>query len=313
MNLPVAVVGGGMWGRALATRAVKSGQETFLYSRREGDEIPGVTTLRSLDGIGKRARLFFIAAPPTAVRIVASELAEHIDGRHAVVHAVRGWVHEPLTTVSSVLRDELPTRKIGVLGGPALAEELLSGAPSVLVVASSFRETTDWVTEALRSPSLRVYSSSDLVGIEWSSALMGSLAIAVGYAKEAGVHAGLLAALVCRAVDESARLVVAAGGTERSILGLAGYGDLLASTEQADRPEVKLGELLARGHLVDAALREVGERVDSALALPAVRKWAKERGIETPIFDAIEEGMFTGIAPSKLIDRLMATTPQPLH
>ena len=204
-----------------------------------------------------RARLILLAVPSSAARTAARELGDHIDGRHIVVHGVRGLVgdDDELKTIGDVLRDETPARRIGALGGPALVDDLLAGRPSVLVCGSHFPEVGAALSECLTHETLRLYTSHDRRGVEWASALVGCLAIGMGYAQGTGASPGLVAALLSRSVHEAARLAEAAGGEERTLLGLAGYGDLLAATGQDRRPEVLLGRALAKGAKLDGRAR----------------------------------------------------------
>ena len=129
---------------------------------------------------------------------------------------------------------------------------------------------------------LRVYGTPDLRGLEWASALVGCLSIGVGFAEQAGAGPGLLAALISRGVDEAARIAVAAGAEERTMLGLGGYGDLLASIALDDRPEVVLGNALARGRSLDEAIAEAKLRVEAIALIPRLVAFAKEQDVPAP-------------------------------
>ena len=155
------------------------------------------------------------------------------------------------------------------------------------------------------SPTLRLYTTDDLLGLEWASALVGCLAIAVGYARGVGLGPGLLAAVITRSVEEAARLAALAGGNERTLLGLAGYGDLLASIAQTERPEVLLGEALAAGKSVEQAIAQVHQRVEAVELTSRVVTWAKEAGVRTPIFASLAHGILAGRPPGDLVSELM--------
>jgi glycerol-3-phosphate dehydrogenase (NAD(P)+) len=119
----VAVIGGGAWGLALAGAAARTGGTTLLLSRRAHDgALPaGVTLARDERDVAERARLILLAVPSGVAREVARTLGAHLDGGHFVVHGVRGLVGEAMESISSVVRDETPVRRLGALGGPALA------------------------------------------------------------------------------------------------------------------------------------------------------------------------------------------------
>jgi glycerol-3-phosphate dehydrogenase (NAD(P)+) len=308
----VAVIGGGAWGLALAGAAARTGGTTLLLSRRahDGTMPPGVTLARDEREVAERARLVVLAVPSGVARDVARSLGAHLDGGHFVVHGVRGLVGERMESISNVVRDETPVRRVGALGGPALAPDLLAGRPSVMVCGSHYPEVNRALLDALSSPMLRLYATDDLLGLEWASALVGCMAIAVGYARGVGLGAGLMAAVITRAVEEGARLAAAAGGKERTLLGLAGYGDLLASIAQAERPEVLVGEALATGKTLEQALSQVGQRVEAVELTGRIVAWAEATGIRAPVFGALARGILRGRASDALIRELM-TGPIP--
>jgi glycerol-3-phosphate dehydrogenase (NAD(P)+) len=174
-----------------------------------------------------------------------------------------------------------------------------------MICASHYPEVTRAVRSVLASPSLRLYESADLVGLEWASALVGCLAIAVGYARGVGLGPGLLAAFITRGVEEAARLTEAAGGSERTVLGLGGYGDLLASIAQTERPEVVLGDALAREKALSDALIDAGHRVEAVELAGVIVAWAEARGLPAPIFTALARGILAGRPSAALINELM--------
>ncbi len=174
-----------------------------------------------------------------------------------------------------------------------------------MVCGSHYPEVLAAVTGAFQHSALRVYGTPDLRGLEWASALVGCLSIGVGFADQAGAGPGLLAALISRGVDEAARLAAAAGADEHTMLGLGGYGDLLASIRLQDRPEVLLGRALARGRTLDEAVTEARLRVEAIGLIPRVVHFAREARVHAATFDALEE-ILRGAAPATIIERMFA-------
>ena len=314
----LSVVGGGAWGLGLATAAARTGTRVLLHSRRKLSDLPsGVTQARDLKEVGASTRLIVLAVPSAVLADVARALGDAIDGRHLVVHGIRGLSHtDPMghgdfvSPLSEVVRLETPARRVGALGGPVLSEDLLAGRPSMLVCGSHYPEVNRAVIASFGSPTLRVYASLDLIGVEWASALVGCLAIGIGYAQGANVSPGLVAALISRGVGEAARIAAAAGGEERTLLGLAGYGDLLASIEQEDRPEVRFGRALASGKSVEAASSEASERIEAVDLLPRIAEWNVLHGVHAPIFGALADGVLARRPPQSIVEELMATPTQ---
>jgi glycerol-3-phosphate dehydrogenase (NAD(P)+) len=318
----VGVVGGGAWGLALAAAAARTSGTTLLFSRRVHNGVlpPGVDLATSEADLARRARLILLAVPSYVARDVARALGPHVDGHHFIVHGVRGLVqsedegprsdpHSPqddLQTICEVVRAETPARRVGALGGPALAPDLVAGEPSVMVCGSHYPEVIAALRAAFEGPTLRLFATEDLLGLEWASALVGCLAIGVGYARGVGLGTGLLAAVTTRAVEEAGRLAAAAGGDGRTLLGLAGYGDLLAAIAQTGRPEVLLGEALAKGQSLDQAIAGANQRVEAVELTGRLVAWAEARGVRAPVFASLARGILSG-RPSKDLAREIMT------
>jgi glycerol-3-phosphate dehydrogenase (NAD(P)+) len=303
--LRVGVVGGGPWGAALALAARRAGSEVVLFSRRAQAEVAGQVRVTGDYAEIARSQLVVIAVPSTVVRPVLRALGDHLDGSHLVVHGIRGLGHDDLETVSDVVREETPARRLGALGGPVQAEELLVGRPTAMMCGSHYPEVHTAVTAAFQHGMLRVYGTPDLRGLEWASALVGCLAIGVGFAEQAGAGPGLLAASISRGMEEAARIAAAAGAEERTMLGLGGYGDLLASIALDDRPEVLLGKALARGLSLDEASAEARLRVEAIALIPRIVAFAKERRVPAATFDALAE-ILSGSSAARIVDLMFA-------
>jgi glycerol-3-phosphate dehydrogenase (NAD(P)+) len=284
----IGFLGGGPWGLALARAARRAGARAILHSRRHEDGSVGgidiTTDLREL----AQAPLIVLAVPSKLARPVARELGDHLSGNHLLVHGIRGLSGDELATISQILREETPARRVGALGGPVQAAELSDGRPSAMVVGSEFADVCSAVKGSLSSQWLRIHVTRDLCGLEWASALVGCLSIGVGYAQaRTDVSPGLLAALISRAVDEAAAIAVAAGASEKTLYGLGGYGDLLASMALPDRPEVVVGRALAAGSTLADAQREAKLRVEAVELVPRIVRFAARRGVTCPIFGAL--------------------------
>ena len=306
--MEVAVIGAGEWGLALAAAAARAGSNTVLFSRRGEVRPPkGVSLTTHLGEATRKARLVVLTVPSTVARTVARSLGDHIDGSHLVVHGVRGLpAHEAdLETVADVVRHETPARRLGALGGPALTADLMTGKPSVLVCGSAYDEVNAAVRTAFEGRTLRMYPTADIRGLEWASALVGCLALGIGYAEALDVSPGLVAAVISRSMEEASRIAAAAGGDARTLLGLAGYGDLLACIAQKERPEVRVGAAVAKGASIAKALASAGSRVEAVELIPRVVAWTDRNKVRAPIFAALGRLVAGQTTPDKLIDDLM--------
>lgn len=287
MTLPVAVLGGGSFGRALARAAARVGKRVILWSREArdlGDPKIGATT--SLADVAE-AELLFLAVPSPHVSAVCDELGHHVDGRHLLVHVSRGLLGTELVTLTEVVRERTPVRRVGALAGPLVAKNLAEGQPGGAIVGTYFPEVAQAVRDAIGGPMLRIYDTDDVVGVEMASAFVGLVALALGYAQGAGFGPGTLAVLATRGVAESARIGVDRGADLRTFSGLAGYGDLIAAVAGDGRPEVELGKALAAGVALDEAAKSAGAYVEGVRIAEQVVEYATRRTLETPIALAI--------------------------
>jgi len=176
-----------------------------------------------------------------------------------------------------------------------------------MVVGSAYPEVRRAVSQAFVTPTLRLYETDDLRGLEWASALVGCLMIGVGYAKASGFGAGLIAAFISRGVQEAGRIAASAGGDERTLLGLAGYGDLLASVEQPGRAEIQLGAALARGKSLAQAKDEARLRVEALHIIPRVVEWGASHKVKVPIFKALADGILAEQPATEVVHQLMTS------
>lgn len=272
-----------------------------------------MTLTKDLGVAARHARLIVLTVPSNVARDVAHALGDHISGRHLIVHGVRGLAsvssgdqaNAELVTIADVVRSETPAKRLGALGGPALTADLLTGKPSVLVCGSAYEEVNRALRAAFESRTLRLYPTLDLRGLEWASALVGCLALGIGYAQALDVSPGLVAAVISRSMEEASRIAAAAGGEARTLLGLAGYGDLLACIAQKERPEVRVGAALAQGAPIAKALAMAGARVEAVKLIPRIVAWNEHNAVRAPIFASLQRLVRGETSRDEIIDNLM--------
>ncbi len=198
MSQPVGIVGGGAFGRALATAAARVDRSVISWSRTPRDfEHPKVSVSSDLASL-RSAELLFLAVPSPHVPALCEELGRHLDGAHLVVHVSRGLVGDKLETLTEIIRETTPVRRVGALAGPLVARGLEQGEPGGGIVGTLFPEVAEAVREALGGPTLRIYDTDDVLGVELASAFVGLVTLAMGYAKAAGFGPGTLAVLATR-------------------------------------------------------------------------------------------------------------------
>jgi glycerol-3-phosphate dehydrogenase (NAD(P)+) len=245
---------------------------------------PSVSATNALDVALEGAGVVVVAVPSHGVRAVMRAVSPLVAADALVVSAVKGIEGGSYDRMSQVIAAELPQiAQLAVISGPSFASELARGLPTAVVVAAGNPGTVAHVQEEFRSPSLRLYGSSDVIGVEIGGALKNIIAIAAGVVEGLGLGHNALAALITRGLAEVTRLAVAMGGQRDTLSGLAGLGDLvLTCTGQLSRNR-HVGVELARGRALPeilASTKMVAEGVrttDAALAL------AVQYHVELPI------------------------------
>ncbi|NOY93145.1 MAG: NAD(P)-binding domain-containing protein [Deltaproteobacteria bacterium] len=284
---PVGIVGAGAFGKGLARAARRAGNSVVLFSRfpqELGDA--GIEVVDDLAALTRSAPIF-IAVPSIFVGEVGRELGAHLDGRHLLVHVSRGLVGAELRTLSRVLREVSPVRRVGALAGPLDAAALAEGLPGGAIVGSAFPEVAAAVRAAIGGSSLRIYESSDSLGVEVASAIVGLAAIAVGYARAVGAGPSALAVMVTRAMHEAAAVGTELGAKRETFWGLAGLGDLVAATLGDGRPELAVGEALGQGKDVEAAAKIAGANVESLGLAGRMADYAQRVSVPAPVTSTV--------------------------
>ncbi|MDB4956319.1 MAG: NAD-dependent glycerol-3-phosphate dehydrogenase domain protein [Myxococcales bacterium] len=295
----IGIVGAGAFGTALASVLARAGKRVVLWSRdtkvveaiqrdRRCPRLPAAELPEPLEAtadprrLATEARFLVLAVTSTDVRARSRELGGFLDGSHIVVHAIGALAAPTNERVSEVLQQGLPTLKIGVLAGPTLPADLVDNTYSSMVVASAFDEVVAEARRLLNAPpTLRVYGSKDLAGVELASALSGAYTVALGLCDGLGMGAGPRAVLITRAVAEASRLGVAAGAEARTFAGLAGLGNMLVRSNDRSA-DYQLGRRFADGVVTADAGRTEGARAAIAGA-----ELAKKLRVRMPVLTGV--------------------------
>ena len=302
-----AIVGAGAWGTTLAAHLDSIGVSIRLVTRdvdhatairdvRENERyLPGVTLSPSITvtsdltaGVAA-AGAVFVVVPSQAVREVAEQLRWTLASEALVVSCAKGLERATLTRLSEVLGDagEISASRVAVLSGPNLSGEIARGLPASAVVASADDATAVEVQSLVSSPRFRVYTSSDVVGVELGGALKNVIALGAGVADGLRMGHNAKAAFITRGLAELARVGVAAGANPLTFGGLSGLGDLIATCESPLSRNRTFGQLLSEGLTVDAARDRIGHVVEGAITAYAMVELGRRYGVETPIADAV--------------------------
>ncbi|WP_412067309.1 NAD(P)H-dependent glycerol-3-phosphate dehydrogenase [Rubrivirga sp. IMCC43871] len=326
---PIAVLGAGSWGTALAAslaphhpvrlwaRRPEAADEIARTRRNErylpGADLPAEIDVTSdlnaaIDGAG----LWVVAVPSQSVRGVMGPLADRAAGV-TIASVAKGIENGTLLTTSAVLRDVLPaadSNRVGVLYGPSHAEEVAREMPTSIVAAFPDEGAARAVQQAFMRPALRVYTNTDLVGVEIGGSVKNVMAVAAGMSDGLGLGDNAKAALVTRGLAEITRLGLALGADAHTFAGLAGLGDLVVTCFSRHSRNRAFGERVGRGESADDALAQSSMVVEGVRTTQSVKALAERHGVEMPITDAVYAILFEGLAPVDAVGHLMERDPK---
>jgi glycerol-3-phosphate dehydrogenase (NAD(P)+) len=324
MSHTIAVLGSGSWGTALAVHLARTGHEVRLWARdpalaeamathrHNATYLPGIELPSSLKPTPELslalggASFVVMAIPSHGLRDVAHRAAAHLPSAATIVSAVKGLEEGSLLRMSEVLRSELRNAgEIVVLSGPSFAVELARELPTAVVVAGQSSAIVEGVMAHFRSPALRLYGSSDVVGVELGGALKNIIAIAAGVVEGLGLGHNALAALMTRGLAELSRLAVAAGGQRETLAGLAGLGDLVLTCTGDLSRNRKVGIELAHGHKLQQILSSTRMVAEGVRTTQAALALSQRHEIEMPIAREMSDVLAARTDPQTAIRNLM--------
>ena len=327
---PVAVLGAGSWGTALAMQFTRVGRPTVLWgrdsvqvglmARQRCNEryLPGVALPDALNitadfGTALAGAADIVLAVPSHVfRSVVSELARFAGPACRVAWATKGFELASGRLPHEIAGEILGrARPLAVLSGPTFAREVAAGLPTALTVASSDRQFADDLAHSLSADNFRAYTSHDMVGVEVGGAVKNVLAIGAGISDGMGFGANTRIALITRGLVEMTRLGVALGAERATFMGLAGMGDLvLTCTDNLSRNR-RCGLALAAGVSLTQAQEDIGQVVEGVHAARAVHEVAQRLGVEMPICELVYRVLYQALSPQDAVKRLMSRMLKP--
>ncbi len=325
----VAVLGGGSFGTVIANIIAANKHAVTLWMRcderaeilNESQEnptyLPGYKldpNLRACTDLAEAvtgADTVFVAVPSKSFREVTRELAGCLDSGAMVISTTKGIEADGFRLMSQVLAEELPHNSIGVLSGPNLAREIAAGQISGTVIASSDPVLNETIQSMLHSGSFRVYSSSDMYGVELGGALKNVYAIMAGLAAALEVGENTIGMLLTRSLAEMSRFAVSMGADPLTFLGLAGVGDLIVTCSSPLSRNYRVGFALGEGKSMDDILADLGQVAEGVNTLKLLKSEADRREIYMPLVS----GLYAILYERKTLDEvigsmMMAEQPQ---
>ena len=321
----IGVLGAGTWGIALAKLLCNAGHDVVVWSAIEKEidilsstrihpNLPGVELpeklayTKNIEDACKDKDIILFAVPSVFVRATAKRVAPYIVDGQIIVDVAKGIEEETLFTMTEIIADELknPTIKLVALSGPTHAEEVVRDLPTTIISASEDIETAEYVQKVFNTERMRVYTNTDIRGVELCGALKNVIALASGIATGLGCGDNAKAALITRGIAEICRLGMAMGCNDQTFSGLAGIGDIIVTATSMHSRNNRCGMLLGQGVPVEEATKQVGMVVEGLNALPAAMKLAEKYGVEMPIVETVDSVVSKRADVSTAIDLLMS-------
>ncbi len=326
----VGIIGSGAWGTTLALLLAKKGIVTTLWEHRPERAIemqqvrentvflPGFrfpdalcVTAHIEEAILDKEMLLLVT-PSQRMRENARLVAPYLDNKTLLVSASKGIEIDTLMRMTEVITQELPQAngRIAALSGPNIAREIAEGKPTAAVVASETAAVAVQARTILTTRYFRVYTASDVVGVELGGALKNIIAIGAGFNDGMGYGDNAKAAFITRGIAEIVRLGLAAGANPMTFTGLAGIGDLIVTCASPLSRNQQLGRRLASGEKLEDIVASTHSVAEGISTTKAALQLAERYSVEMPITEELSRVLFEGLDPRRVLQELMMRDPK---
>ncbi|WP_070887825.1 NAD(P)H-dependent glycerol-3-phosphate dehydrogenase [Pseudomonas sp. D2-3] len=324
---PIAVLGGGSFGTAIANLLAQNGHRV-LHWMRDPVQAEAIRTQREnprylkgvkvLDGVEpttdltaalQACELAFVALPSSALRQVLQPVSGLLAGKQ-LVSTTKGIEAQTFKLMSEIIEEVAPQARIGVLSGPNLAKEIAAHTLTATVVASEDEALCRTVQEVLHGRTFRVYASTDRFGVELGGALKNVYAIIAGMAAALGMGENTKSMLITRALAEMTRFAVHLGANPMTFLGLAGVGDLIVTCSSPKSRNYQVGFALGEGLSLQEAVERLGEVAEGVNTIKVLKAKAEELQVYMPLVAGLHAILFEGRTLDQVIEALMRAEPK---
>lgn len=325
------VVGAGAWGTTFAQVLADAGNDVVVWTTQDAvaaeintshtnaraiapDVVlpAAITATTDLPPQLAAAELIVIALPSQVVREVLAPLAGDVNPDAVVVSLMKGVELDTLEVMSQVLAEiwELPPERVVVLSGPNLAGEIARREPTTTVVGCADEHVAQRVAEAIATPYFRVFTSTDVLGLEFGGAVKNVIALAVGIAEGMGAGYNMVASIMTRGLSEGTRIGVALGAERETFLGLAGVGDLIATCSSPNSRNHRLGSYIGRGYTLEEAIVATGATAEGAVSCRPILELAQRHGVKASVITAVVAVVHEGRDPAQVVRELHDRPPR---
>ena len=329
---PLAVLGAGAWGTALAILIARNGRSGLLWGhdparsmRMEQERantryLPGFPFPENLTATADLARCarecdeFLVVVPSFAFRATLAALAQartDVSRPALVAWGTKGLEPGSGKLLSEVAAEVLGARAaFGVVSGPTFAEEVARGLPTALTAAASRPEIANGIAEWLRNERVRVYTNDDVLGVQLGGAIKNVMAIAAGISDGLGFGANARAALITRGLAELTRLGVALGGKPETFMGLTGVGDLILTCTDNQSRNRRVGMGLGGGRPLADILAGLGQEAEGVRTARELHQLAQRRGVDMPITRQVYRVLYEALPAQEAVEALLSRDPR---
>ena len=318
----IAIIGSGSWGSALAIYLSSKVDNVVLWSFAEDEKnlinnekkckfLPNITipdnvvATSDFEEAIKDAEIILHVTPSKFVRDTIKNYKSFVKKNQIVLMCSKGFEEEHLKTLDEVIEEELPNIKYGILSGPSHAEEVSLGIPTAIVIASKYEDVKKKVMDNFKSKTLRIYSSSDVRGVELGGALKNIIAFCAGISVGLGLGDNTFAALATRGLVEIVRLGEVLGAKAETFYGLSGLGDLIVTCSSEHSRNRRAGKMIGKGYSIEETRKEIGMVIESIDNINVAYKLSKKYNIDMPIVDTVYNVLYNNLNPREAVDMLM--------
>jgi glycerol-3-phosphate dehydrogenase (NAD(P)+) len=323
----ITILGAGAWGSALAINLSARHQVTLWacdaaqietmratgYNQRYLPEVPlpqNLNLTADLHAALAAAELILIAVPIAALRVTLQQIAAAVSTPIPVIWACKGFeagtTQLPHQVAAEILPENFPR---GVLSGPSFALEVARGLPTALILASADGKFARQMAQSLHHSSLRIYSSTDVTGVEMGGAVKNVLAIAAGIAEGMGYGQNARAGLITRGLAEMTRLGLRMGVRAETLSGLSGAGDLILTCTGDMSRNRQVGILLAQQQALPDILSHLGHVAEGVYTVREVHHLAQRLGVDMPICAAVYSVLYEQVPAASAVEALLNRAP----
>jgi len=326
----LAVIGAGSWGTTFAKLLADGGAEVALWARRpeladeinsshrNGDYLPGVNLPASVTASSDIAVVLagasqvYLSVPSQSLRENLNEWGELIPADALVVSLMKGVEKNSGLRMSQVIGESgVDASRIVVISGPNLAAEIAVEQPAASVAASASLDSAKLVAAAATNSYFTTFTNTDVIGTEFGGILKNLIAVAIGIVNGVGYGQNTKASIMTRGVSEISRFAVAFGAKPKTMVGLAGLGDLIATSESPLSRNHKAGEMLGKGYSKREVLARLSQTAEGLASVSTILELARAKGISMPIVEQVELVIEGKMSPKDIAPHLTHETEEP--